>query len=279
MQLHLSSPVQRVRTGALAAPVLSGRSGRPARPQPWRRRTAPLRLMSWGLVWLLLAAGLVRPASGFTTAPGYAATNFATGFPFACSGTCIGPIGLAFDVSGNLLVGDYVTGFLYKFGPAGGVASAATQVNAVAIPGRPAGLAFSKDGRLYLARQGSGDVVELDPATGTIVRTVTTILHATGLATDPVSGDLFVSTADAQASIRRVSNFASGPGTVTAYTAVGADGLAFGPDGTLYAAFGSGLAAIAGTNTPTPGTVLFAVPVPAGTDGMAVSADPHTPFL
>jgi len=116
-------------------------------------------------------------------------------------------------------------------------------------------LAFSKDGCLYLARQGAGDIVELDPANGTILRTVAQIDHVNGLAIDPVSGDLFVSTPGGSSTIWRVSNFASGPGTVTAYASIGvADGLAFGPDGTLYAAItNDSVAAIQGTNAPTPG--------------------------
>ncbi|PYO69637.1 MAG: hypothetical protein DMD69_01985, partial [Gemmatimonadetes bacterium] len=115
-----------------------------------------------------------------TAAPGYAVTDFATDFP----NSGIGPIGLAFDATANLFVGDYATGFLYKFGSGGGVASTATQVNATPIGGRPAGLAFGKDGSLFLARQSSGDLVQLDPSNGTIIRTVASgMTFATGLAT------------------------------------------------------------------------------------------------
>ena len=210
-----------------------------------------------------------------TPAPGFAVTDFATGFVNLAG---IGPIGLVFDSTGNLYVGNYTTGFLYKFGPAGGVASGATQVNTQRIDGVPAGLAFSKDGRLYLARQIAGDIVELDPANGTILRTVVAITGATGLATDPISGDLFVSTGGFPPfTIRRVSNFANGPGTVTAYAPFAADGLAFGPDGTLYAASG-GVRGIQGTNAPTPGATLFVVPIP-NIDGIAASADPNRPFV
>jgi len=234
---------------------------------------------SWSLVCILVitvfcSAQLFAAA---TAASGYAVSDFATGFGFGAGG--VGPVGLAFDPSGNLLVGDHFTGFLYKFGHAGGVASAATQVNAVAIGGAISGLSFGKDGRLYLARQipaDGGDVVEINPADGTIIRTVALITHATGLATDPISGDLFVSTAGGPANIYRVSNFASGPGTVTIYAPFGADGLAFGRDGTLYAAHG-GVLALQGTNASNPGAQIFLVPVP-NIDGMAVSADLSTPF-
>jgi hypothetical protein len=230
----------------------------------------------------LLLACLLLPMPGFaqaTAAPGYAVTNFATGFVNSGIGG-IGPIGLAFDSSGNLLVGDYFTGFIYKFGPAGGVA--ATSLNSTTLGPAIAGLAFTKDGRLYLARQHAGDVVEVDPSNGAKLRTVATIAHATGLATDPLSGDLFVSLACGPALgcplvIYRISNFASGPGTVTVYANVGADGIAFGADGTLYT--NGILTAIAGTNSATPGAVTISDPVGADADGLAISEDPNTPFL
>ena len=208
--------------------------------------------------WLLACLLLPMPGFGQAPAPGYAATDFATGFVNSGIGG-IGPIGLAFDASGNLFVGNYFTGFLYKFGPAGGVASAATQLNTVAHVGAITGLAFTKDGRLYLARQlaAGGDVVEVDPSNGAILRRVAFILHATGLATDPVSGDLFVSQACfCDNAIFRISNFATGPGTVAVYAAESADGIAFGPDGTLY----TNNSVIAGTNAPTPGTVIARLP-------------------
>jgi len=230
----------------------------------------------WVFVLTVLCSAQLSAAA--TAASGYAVSDFATGFAFGGGG--VGPVGLAFDPSGNLLVGNHFTGFLYKFGHAGGVASAATQVNAVAIGGAISGLSFGKDGRLYLARQipaDGGDVVEINPADGTIIRTVALITHATGLATDPISGDLFVSTAGGPANIYRVSNFATGPGTVAVYAPFGADGLAFGPDGTLYAAHG-GVLALAGTNTANPGAQLFPVVPVLNIDGMAVSADLSTPF-
>ena len=215
-----------------------------------------------------------------TAAPGYAVTDFATGFT---DFNGVGPLGLAFDASGNLFVGNWATWFLYKFGAAGGSASPATQVNGTPNLQIPAGLTFGKDGSLFLARQLANDVVQLDPSDGTIIRTVASpIPFATGLATDPLSGDLFVSQPFVAFQILRISNFASGPVTVTPYATIMADGLAFGSDGTLFAAIWQpccGVAVITGTNSATPGAVTI-IDTPFGSiDGIAVSADPAAPFL
>lgn len=234
----------------------------------------PFTVLGCMLVCLLL------PATGFAqaAAPGYAVSTFATGFPHTGPGG-VGPVGLAFDASGNLLAMDYANGILYRFGPPGGAASAATQVNTTPIPGAPAGLAFSKDGSLFCARQGLSDVVQLDPSTGTILRTVATVPGATGIATDPVSGDLFVS-APFAGFVARISNFATGPGTVAVYAMTGfVDGLSFGPDGTLYAALSGHVAKIAGTNSAMPGAVtILSASVPS-IDGIAVSSNANTPFI
>src|SRR6202022_1023939 len=134
------------------------------------------------------SAGSGGGSGGFVAAP------FATGFNTLGS---LGPIGVAFDNGGNLFVMNYATGVLYKFGPGGGVAGPATQVSANGIFGcqtsisASSGLAFSKDGKhLYLAQQCSGQVLEVDQTTGVVIRTVASgIPYATGIATDPVSGD------------------------------------------------------------------------------------------
>src|SRR3989442_260087 len=107
------------------------------------------KLLAAGAVGLLMSIAVVGQAFAYTTTSQYAASDFATGF----STTNIGPIGLAFDASNHLYVMEYPEGILYKFGTSGGAANATTRVNAVAIEGRPAGLTFSKDGRLYAARQ------------------------------------------------------------------------------------------------------------------------------
>jgi len=212
---------------------------------------------------------------GGTPVPGgFTAKPFATGF--ATVG--FGPIGLAFDNSGNLFVADQVDGCIYKFGPSGGTASAATRVGC--LPGGPTGLAFSNDGsHLYLARQGAGDVVEVSTSNASVLRTIASVPGATGLAVDPLSGDLFVSQPNSTNNIVRIVNPASADSSLSIYASPGpVDGLSFGPDGTLYAAlFGQGVAIVAGTNASSPGAVIRKITNPAlnGADGIALLPPPR----
>jgi sugar lactone lactonase YvrE len=229
---------------------------------------------------------LTRASFGQTAASGYAVTTVVTGFASQSYG--VGPTGLALDTAGSLYVsecycvGSSPTEGIYKFSSVGGIASAATELaTASSLGGVPWGLAFGKDGNLYAALVDAGEVVQVDTATGAVVRVVATgIFTASELATDPLSGDLFVDQSGGASNIYRVSPTL---GTVTLYATVpNAEGLAFAPDGTLYAASLSmqELVKISGTSSPpsTPATwkVIASVPLIAG---IAVSATPGTPFL
>jgi hypothetical protein len=248
-------------------------------------------------------------------ASGWAVSTFASGFPYGQNGgfNCIGPIGIAFGPDGSLYVSNEAntslntTGYptaevLYKFGPSGGIASQATMLPTYwGAIWCPVGLSWSKDGdHLYLARQGCGysgfgDLFEINPTTGASIRQVADAQLGdltgclTGLATDPISGDLFGSRpclgAGAPDIVRISGPLAVNP-PVTVYASPGyTDGITFAPDGTLYAAVANGalntdIVKLNGTNSGTPGsyTTIASITTASGiADGVAFASNPLNP--
>ena len=203
--------------------------------------------------WLVALTGLMATlpviADAATVTAGYKVAPYATGFAVGeFSDGVGGPMGLAFDAAGNLYVSDIVEEAIYKFGPGGGVAEAGTRL--VTLAGsEPAGLAMAA-GRLFCARLHQNDVVELDPTDGHVIRVVAAYLKCpSGLASDPISGDLFVSSLCSNSILRLAdsSGYVPTVGSVYSSPGDGPDGLGFGSDGTLYATLAAGLAKIAGT--------------------------------
>jgi uncharacterized repeat protein (TIGR01451 family) len=122
-----------------------------------------------------------------------------------------------------------------------------------------------------MAQADKHNLVEINPSNGTQVRTVVSRLACpVGLATDPLSGDLFLSNVFCiGGGIMRITGFQNSTGTARVYAAgQDADGIAFGPDGTLYVAAKDQILRIAGTNSPTPGAVTQVAAVPTA-DGIA----------
>src|SRR4051794_34209894 len=130
----------------------------------------------------LFAAGA---AQAYQAAPGWIASDYVTGFDH---GADAGPVGLAFDGSGNLLVTDSPAASLHKVAPGGGTA-AGTKIRDGY--GQAEGLAFDKSRRLSMARGTQHDIVELNPASGKLTRTGGSGLPwPCGLPPDPSTGDL-----------------------------------------------------------------------------------------
>lgn len=231
-------------------------------------------------------------------AAGWAVTSPVTGFALATN--CVGVSGTAWDHDGNLWALNYPTGKLYKFPAAGGAANAATLIGTLpntvppeGLTSCPHGLTFSKDGQhLYVARQfcgSGGDVVEVSTTDASIVKSLTAsdAIHcATGIATDPISGDLFVASPCQSAdSLWRIENPESDSPTVSVYASPGrAIGMNFTPDGTLWTEvypFGTGdheIVKISGTNSGSPGTVtVLSANAPGNAGGVLPVFNPSTP--
>lgn len=216
----------------------------------------------------------VTPPSGQN---GYVVTPFATGFvtgPLFYSsinfGGCNGASPPVFR-DGSAFFANGLNGDFFKLDAGGGVASSA---NRLATHG-PTLLwqAVGQDGRLYASRAATGSVdsgviLELDPDTGAVLRTLASNLKCPfSVAADPLSGDLFFdggcSGVSADASIYRVRNPASAAPTVEVYATLSTTPngyLAFAPNGSLYVVTGyfsptPGVARVSGTNGPTPPTV------------------------
>ena len=209
--------------------------------------------------------------SGFTIAP-WATGFFAQSFFFGNVnwGGCPGASNPTFTPSGTALVTDFRTGDLFSFGLGGGASAGHNLSNLGPTLGQPT---FGKDGRLYATHGATGagfttgDIVEIDPATGAQLRVVASGLTCpNGLSVDPLSGDLFFDdecygAGSDDPSIWRIHDPA-GAATKSVYATLPSTPngqLAFAPDGTLYAVTGytgaQQVVQVGGTDTSSPPNV------------------------
>src|SRR6059058_218227 len=123
------------------------------------------------VVAVLASLCVAATASAYVT-NNVAVSDFATGFgTVGTSAGKLGPIGIAVNHSGRVFVADQADGWLYRFdGP--GTASSATRLGSAPLGGRPAGLAFDAEDHLYVVRYQPKDVLQVDPNTGKVIRTV-----------------------------------------------------------------------------------------------------------
>ena len=231
----------------------------------WRMRVRRTAMATAGALAVLPAAAVPAGAAA-TGHDGASVRTFASGFASDARG--IGPVGLAFGDGRRLYVTDQ---HLYRFGPDGGSA-ADSRLTAQPLSASATGLAFGTDGRLYAGRYTGprrGEIVELDPGSGDVVRTVAADLPCpTALATDPATGDLFVSTVDCGHGVLRISGPAGAGAAVSPYVEnLNVDGMMFAPDGSLFVAHdpdrdGRTISIVDGTQSATPGarTPIASVP-------------------
>lgn len=204
-------------------------------------------------------------------AAGFKVEMFIDGFPAGS----LGPIGVAFDRQGRVFVADQQDGFLYRFGSGGGTADESHRLNTTAFD-QPTGLAFSHDGaHLYLAERGAGEVVEVSPQDGRVVRVLAKGLSCPeAVAVDPKSGDLFISHTCGAETTTRIGNPASDHPTVSTFgdrPKAQIDGMTFAPDGTLFAEMGPSIVRLEGTRSARPGALTKLVDLD-DPDGVGVSA-------
>jgi hypothetical protein len=209
-------------------------------------------------IWLAFAVlGLIAGAAGqaeadLTLTPagvaqGLSITTFASGFP----NSGIGPLGTAFAKDGAVLVSDYNTGKIYRFpNDTDGQVASPGLITAKFGGNNPNDMA-QLGSNIYMTRQATGDLVQLNQD-GTLNHVIVAGMPAaTGLTADPFTGHLFVSTLGNNV-IYDVDPTAK---TKTPFVKFSADGLSLSPDGSvLYAAGGNGH--LIGFNTSTKAKVF-----------------------
>jgi uncharacterized repeat protein (TIGR03803 family) len=197
--------------------------------------------------------GLAFDSSGNLYVANYSGntvTKFAPGATFFTGILgATGPVPLAFDNSGNLYVGNWTGNTVYEYSPSG------TLLNILTGLSNPRGLIFDSSGNLYVANQGSNTVSVFSPG-GAPLRTLTAQAGPYTMAFDS-SGNLYV----ANSGTTTVSKFA--PGATAPSATLGGlntpDALAFDSSGNLYVGNQSGTtvgefassALASGANAPT----------------------------
>ncbi len=201
--------------------------------QQLKRVAAAIAIASAAIVPATSHAQMTLNAAG--TALGLTLTTFADGFPV--NGGGVGPIGAAF-VGGTVLVSDYTAGAIRVF-PTGTDGQHVSDAGVVTMSGygsgNPAGMVQS-GGNIYMAMQASGSLVRVNADGSFHSTTMTGLPAATGAATNPANGHVFVTTLGFGV-IWDVDTVAL---TKTPFVFASSDGITFSPDGSiLYAEVGS----------------------------------------
>jgi hypothetical protein len=201
-------------------------------------------------------------------------STFVDGFPVqgqASGGPvdgCCGALGIAFPTSGGVMVTDFA-GQIVQFATdaSGQLFTGGTVVQNYGF-GNAVGLATSGS-KIYMTQETAGKVVQIN-SNGSIANTLATIPGATGITSNPVTGDLYVSTLGSGNIYKvttggQVSIFKSGLATNVP------DGMVVNSSGTLLYVALNGSNAVAAYNATTGALVsLWTLPSNSGPDGLAL---------
>ncbi len=188
----------------------------------------------------------------------------AAGFPYAGDpGGEFGPSGIVFLSDEDWMVADGGTGDLYR------LREFPARANRPLHPGVGVlDLAFGLDRKLYGTRWSQGDIVEIDPATGTVARVVAKSFSAlTGMALDPLSGALLVADYQENAIYEVVPDGGLKRVRASGGPLGGPDGVAISLDGHLFVACGGNKHVV---EVHPDGTVIDRAVLEGGPDGIAL---------
>lgn len=190
-------------------------------------------------------------------------STFATGFP---SSSSVGPLGIAFLPSGGLLVSDYPGNVRLFATDADGQNASSAPVAQNYGGANAVGLAQT-GGQIYMTRQATGDLVQINP-NGTFNQVIVTGMpDATGIVADQLTGHLFVSLPNSGV-IYDVDPVAKTK--IVFATVADPDGLTMSADGSTLYAEANGH--IIGWNTTSKAQVFDSGAIPGGPDGTAIGA-------
>ena len=225
------------------------------------------RILALSLSMSALAARESGAGLTLTTAAsreGFGLTVFASNFP---SSGNVGPLGVAFTSSGGVLVSDDPGNVRLFATDTDGQNAASATIGHNYGYSNAVGLA-SVGSNIYMTRQGTGDLVQIN-SNGTFNQEIVTGLpSATGLTADPLNGHLFVSTLNGGNAIYDVDPVTMTKRLVESGTYI--DGITLSADGkTIYGADGAN-GHLYGFNTATGALVFDSGAIPGGIDGSAL---------
>jgi hypothetical protein len=200
------------------------------------------------------------------------ATAFATGPGTGYS--CAGAFGMAFDSNDNLYVSDQPSGKLYKFLPSERTADPGTLLASSLGPDID-DITFGTDGTLWAVQANTDTIFQVNPTTGAVVSSIPSPVYSPAwIATDPLSGDLFVTSGGESSGVWRIHDPERATPTDSEYASdsdgQGLNQITFAPNGTLYAVtYDNRLVSFSGTNTTSP-TESTVANLPSGDAALAL---------